>query len=73
MYIVFILHIFQDADVPIESSQLLMERLATEDVDLIIRKTGDHRLNSPDDHKLLLSEVDRFLKQYPIDQQTSKL
>ena len=63
----------QDMDVPYESSLLLMERLATEDVDVIIRKRGDHRLNTRSDHALLLSEVDRLLKQYPVLAAKSKL
>jgi len=61
-----IIHAVQDMDVPYESSLLLMERLATEDVDVVIRKRGDHRLNTRSDHALLLSEVDRLLKQYPV-------
>ena len=45
-----------------------MERLATEDVDVILKKTGDHRLNTRKDHGLILSELDRLLKQYPIEE-----
>ena len=59
-------HTSQDADAPSEASLLYMERLTTEDVDVILRKTGDHRLNTRDDHQLLLSEVDRLLKQNPV-------
>ena len=43
-----------------------MERLATNDVDVVLRKTGDHRLNSRKDHPLMISEVDRILKQFPV-------
>lgn len=65
----------QDADVPSEASLLLMEKLATNDVDLILRKTGDHRLNSRSDHQLAIAELDRLLKQYPVEDQrvSSKL
>lgn len=64
-----IVHAIKDADVPYESSMLLMERLTTEDVDVILRKTGDHRLNSKNDHALAVSELDRLLKQYPVVEQ----
>jgi hypothetical protein len=56
----------QDQDAPYEASLLYMERLATENVDIVLRKTGDHRLNTSVDHILLLSELDRLLKQYPV-------
>jgi len=65
-----IIHAVKDADAPSEASLLYMERLTTEDVDVILRKTGDHRLNTRDDHQLLLSEVDRLLKQYPVVKST---
>ena len=65
LHSLFCLHT-QDADAPSEASLLYMERLTTEDVDVILRKTGDHRLNSRDDHQLLLYEVDRLLKQNPV-------
>jgi len=61
-----IIHAVKDADAPSEASLLYMERLSTEDVDVILRKTGDHRLNTRDDHQLLVSEVDRLLKQNPV-------
>lgn len=50
-----------------------MERLVTDDVDVILRKTGDHRLNKKADHILELSELDRLLKQYPVIEGSSKL
>ena len=68
-----IVHAIQDMDVPYEASLVLMERLATEDVDVILRKTGDHRLNTRQDHSLLLSELDRLLKQYPLETPRSQL
>ena len=68
-----IVHAMKDADVPFDSSLLLMERLATEDVDVILRKTGDHRLNRSNDHVLIISELDRILKQYPVELVHSKL
>jgi hypothetical protein len=45
---------------------LLMERLVTDDVDIIYRKTGNHRLMTHSDLILLLSELERMLKQYPV-------
>ena len=56
----------KDKDVPYESSILLMERLTTSDVDVILKKTGDHRLNTRVDHGLIISELDRLLKQFPV-------
>ena len=56
---------FQDEDVPYETSLLLMERLVTDDVDIVYRKTGNHRLMNHSDLILLLSELERMLKQYP--------
>jgi hypothetical protein len=43
-----------------------MERLATQDVDVIFRKTGNHRLMTHSDLLLLLSELERMVKQYPV-------
>jgi hypothetical protein len=57
----------QDEDVPYETSLLLMERLATTDVDLVLRKTGNHRLMTNTDLVLLLSELERMVKQYPVE------
>lgn len=68
-----IIHAIEDKDVPYESSVLLMKKLVTQDVDVILRKTGDHRLNRSTDHILLLSEVDRMIKQYPVNSNKSKL
>lgn len=61
-----IIHAIGDADIPYESSMLLMDRLATKDVDVMLKKTGDHRLNTRNDHAAVLSELDRLMKQYPI-------
>jgi len=61
-----IIHAIGDKDVPYESSILLMERLSTSDVDVILKKTGDHRLNTRVDHGLIISELDRLLKQFPV-------
>lgn len=58
-----IIHAVKDKDVPYEACLLLMERLATEDVDLILRKTGDHRLMSENDNALVVYELDRLIKQ----------
>ena len=63
---IYIKLFLKDKDVPYESSILLMERLSTSDVDVILKKTGDHRLNTRVDHGLIISELDRLLKQFPV-------
>jgi len=50
-----------------------MERLTTEDVDLVLRKTGNHRLMTNSDLVLLLSELERMLKQYPVPSNNKQL
>jgi abhydrolase domain-containing protein 10 len=61
-----IVHAVKDVDIPYQSSLLLMERIVSEDVDLVLRKTGNHRLMTQTDLVLLLSELERMLKQYPV-------
>ena len=65
--------LFQDQDIPYQSSLLLMERLTTEDVDLVLRKTGNHRLMTNSDLVLLLSELERMIKQYPVANNNKQL
>ena len=65
--------VVQDEDVPYETSLLLMERLVTDDVDIVYRKTGNHRLMTHSDLILLLSELERMLKQYPVEQKPAQL
>lgn len=68
-----IVHAIKDQDIPYQSSLLLMERLTTEDVDLVLRKTGNHRLMTNSDLVLLLSELERMLKQYPVPSNNKQL
>jgi pimeloyl-ACP methyl ester carboxylesterase len=48
-----LLHGQRDTDVPWETSMTLADRLASEDVELILLKDGDHRLSRPRDLALL--------------------
>ena len=45
----------------------------TDDVDIVYRKTGNHRLMTHSDLILLLSELERMLKQYPVEQKPAQL
>jgi len=53
LYHLRIIHGMRDDVIPFESSSKLLQNVTTNDVDVIFRKHGDHRLSSPDDFKLL--------------------
>lgn len=55
-----LLHGMQDADVPWEIALRLAERLAGEDVRLVLVKDGDHRLSRPQDIALMLDVIGEF-------------
>lgn len=56
-----LLHGQRDADVPWETSLRIAERLAGDDVRVILVKDGDHRLSRPADLGLLTEVLDRML------------
>jgi len=56
-----LIHGTADADVPWQQSQKLMDALASDDVELILVKDGDHRLSSDQDLARLVSVVDALL------------
>jgi abhydrolase domain-containing protein 10 len=58
-----IIHGVQDETVPFEQSLKLMELLKSDDVDLVYRKTGQHRLSEPEDLKLISKTLDDLLDQ----------
>jgi pimeloyl-ACP methyl ester carboxylesterase len=49
-----LLHGMMDPDVPYETSLALLDRLAGNDVQVLLVKDGDHRLSRPQDIELLL-------------------
>ena len=55
-----ILHGVKDDSVPYENSLKIMKLLASQDVDVLYRKAGDHRLCNEKDLELLEETVDRM-------------
>ncbi|XP_062894796.1 palmitoyl-protein thioesterase ABHD10, mitochondrial-like [Mobula hypostoma] len=56
-----LLHGMMDDVVPWQISITVAEQLVSDDVDVILRKNGDHRLSRPDDLKLLVAVVDDLM------------
>ena len=52
-----LLHGQQDADAPWETSMALAKQLRSDDIQLTLVKTGDHRLSRDSDIKLLIGQV----------------
>uniref|UniRef100_A0A0K2V2Z0 Mycophenolic acid acylglucuronide esterase, mitochondriallike [Latimeria chalumnae] n=1 Tax=Lepeophtheirus salmonis TaxID=72036 RepID=A0A0K2V2Z0_LEPSM len=61
-----IIHAVPDRDVSFETSLQIASNIATTDVDVILRKEGDHRLNTDNDTTQQLYEIHRLITQYPI-------
>lgn len=61
-----IIHGLEDKEVKQEQSLKLCKSLASEDVDLIYRKSSHHQLESPPDLELLLITLDRLIKDNPV-------
>ncbi|XP_072886225.1 palmitoyl-protein thioesterase ABHD10, mitochondrial-like isoform X2 [Hemitrygon akajei] len=57
-----LLHGMKDDIVPWQNSITVAEQLTSDDVDVIFRKNGDHRLSQPDDLKLLVAVVDDLMQ-----------
>jgi len=60
-----IIHGLHDTEIPFSQSMKLCESLESEDVDLILRKSSGHQLESPPDLELLLITLDRLVKDNP--------
>ncbi|XP_077985032.1 palmitoyl-protein thioesterase ABHD10, mitochondrial-like [Glandiceps talaboti] len=58
-----LLHGMKDDTVPYERSLDVARRLQSKDVDVILRKEGDHRLSTPFDLQLLIETLDKLMKQ----------
>ena len=59
-----LLHGCKDDVVPWESSPTLLSSLESNDVQIILSKSADHRFSEPRDLQLLVNTVDQLLKQY---------
>ena len=57
----FILFFSQDIYVPHEVSIKLAQKISSNDVSVILRKSGDHRLSKKEDIKLLFVELDDLI------------
>ena len=51
----------KDEEVDVENSQTFLEQVASKNVDLIIRKQGNHRLTKPRDLTLLAYVVHKLI------------
>ncbi|XP_078388852.1 palmitoyl-protein thioesterase ABHD10, mitochondrial-like [Cetorhinus maximus] len=56
-----LIHGMRDEVVPWQNSIQVAERLTSEDVDVILRRSGDHRMSQSDDIKLLVTVVSDLL------------
>lgn len=51
----------RDGEVPWQVSMQVAERVLSQDVDVILRKTGQHRMSEKEDTKLLVNTVDDLI------------
>ncbi|GCB69198.1 hypothetical protein scyTo_0013933 [Scyliorhinus torazame] len=56
-----LIHSMKDEVVPWQTSIKVAEQLASDDVDVILRKGGEHRMSQSDDIKLLVTVVEDLL------------
>ncbi|KAI8509626.1 Mycophenolic acid acyl-glucuronide esterase, mitochondrial [Branchiostoma belcheri] len=56
-----LIHGLRDADVPYQTSAQILEELDAKDVDLILRKSGEHRMSEPEDLELIIDTVDKLV------------
>lgn len=56
-----LIHGMKDSDVPWQISMQVADRVLSKDVDVILRKTGQHRLSEKEDIKLLVNTVDDLI------------
>ena len=56
----------QDMDIPYENSIQIMESIDSDDVDIVLRKSGNHRLMTKSDCMLTANVLDLLIKElYP--------
>ncbi|XP_068019203.1 palmitoyl-protein thioesterase ABHD10, mitochondrial [Melanerpes formicivorus] len=56
-----LIHGMRDAEVPWQVSLQVAERVLSQDVDVILRKTGQHRMSEKEETKLLVNTVDDLI------------
>ena len=56
------MHALKDEEVELEKSQTFLEQVASKDVDLIVRKQGNHRLMKPRDLTLLTYVIHKLIE-----------
>ncbi|KAM9565907.1 palmitoyl-protein thioesterase ABHD10, mitochondrial [Guaruba guarouba] len=56
-----LIHGMNDSDVPWQISMQIADRVLSKDVDVILRKTGQHRMSEKEDIKLLVNTVDDLI------------
>uniref|UniRef100_A0A8B9D4D2 Uncharacterized protein n=1 Tax=Anser cygnoides TaxID=8845 RepID=A0A8B9D4D2_ANSCY len=56
-----LIHGMKDSDVPWQISMQVADRILSKDVDVILRKTGQHRMSEKEDTKLLVNTVDDLI------------
>ncbi len=59
---VTLIHGIKDVDVPYEFALQTQERLISQDVTLMLKKDGDHRLSRPEDLEILALALENILK-----------
>ena len=57
-----ILHALNDEEIDMEKSRIFLDQVNTKNVDLIIRKQGNHRLMKPRDLTLLIYTLHKLLQ-----------
>ena len=57
-------------DIPYENSMQIQQSITSDDVDIVLRKTGNHRLMRKSDCMLTANVLDLFIKEYFPDVQT---
>jgi pimeloyl-ACP methyl ester carboxylesterase len=61
-----IMHGLCDVEVSHEQTLQLCQQVASNDVDVIFRKSGPHQLEQPSDIEIFLNTLDRMLKDHPV-------
>ena len=56
-----LIHGMKDEVVPYQVSLDIAEKVFCRDVDIVLRKNGDHRMSQPDDLKLLFRTIDELI------------
>ena len=60
------LFLFQDMDIPYENSMQILQSITSDDVDVVLRKSGNHRLMTKSDCMLTANVLDLMIKElYP--------